>query len=55
MVHILYWNPDISSMTRDCMTDEMTEIVSFGGYFNWSGVHSGRELPAAYEKVLQDL
>lgn len=36
MVHILFWNPDISSMTRDRMTDEMTDIVFFGGYFNWS-------------------
>lgn len=36
MVHILFWNPDISSMTRDRMTDEMTEIVQYGGHFNWS-------------------
>ena len=36
MIHILFWNPDISSMTRDRMTDEMTEILNEGGYFNWS-------------------
>lgn len=36
MVHILFWNPDISSMTRDRMTDEMSEIVNYGGWFNWS-------------------
>lgn len=36
MVHILFWNPDISSMTRDRMTDEMTETIDFGGAFNWS-------------------
>lgn len=36
MVHILFWNPDISSMTRDRMTDEMREVISSGGYFNWS-------------------
>ena len=36
MVHILFWNPDISSMTRDRMTDEMTDILIVGGYFNWS-------------------
>ncbi|MBD5208201.1 MAG: hypothetical protein HDS79_08100 [Bacteroidales bacterium] len=36
MIHILFWNPDISSMTRDRMTDEMTEILNDGGCFNWS-------------------
>ena len=36
MVHILFWNPDISSMTRDRMTDEMSDIIFNGGYFNWS-------------------
>ena len=36
MVHILFWNPDISNMTRNRMTDEMTEIINDGGYFNWS-------------------
>lgn len=36
MIHILFWNPDISSMTRDRMTDEMPEIIREGGYFNWS-------------------
>lgn len=36
MVHILFWNPDISSMTRDRMTDEMTDVMDWGGTFNWS-------------------
>lgn len=36
MVHILFWNPDISSMTRDRMTDEMGELIFNGGWFNWS-------------------
>lgn len=46
MIHILFWNPDISSVTTERMQDEMTEIVDWGGYFNWSfweyeNVHAG--------------
>lgn len=36
MVHILFWNPGISSMTRERMEEEMSEIVAYGGHFNWS-------------------
>ena len=36
MTHILFWNPDISSMTRERMTNEMSEIIEDGGFFNWS-------------------
>ena len=36
MVHLIFWNPDISSMTRERMTDEMSEIIFNGGMFNWS-------------------
>lgn len=36
MVHIIFWNPDISSMDRGRMSEEMPEIIAFGGHFNWS-------------------
>lgn len=46
MVYILFWNPDISSMSRNRMEIEMPEIIRNGGYFNWSfwehdNVHPG--------------
>ena len=35
MIHILFWNPDISSMTAQRMVREMPRIIEYGGYFNW--------------------
>lgn len=36
MVHILFWNPDISSMTRERMAEELPDAVDYGWFFNWS-------------------
>lgn len=36
MVHILFWNPDISSMTRERMRDEMVDLTEDGEAMDWS-------------------
>lgn len=36
MVHILFWNPDISSVTRERMAAELPEIILSGYDYNWS-------------------
>lgn len=46
MVHVLFWNPDISSAKVDRLTRSMIEVIRFGGMWDWSfwdyeGVHIG--------------